>query len=123
MPECVENYSISTANGNVEGTDTLAGAGIWNFLNIYVQQTPVNAPHYSVYNSRFWCRVSSVVHKLFLSKLSVCRPTYTCRCYWYHVLSCPERDRLQNCLDKALAELENLLKTNKHIKLNQTCHK
>ena len=31
-----------------------------------VQQTPVNAPYYSVDNSRFWCRVSSVVHKRFI---------------------------------------------------------
>ena len=45
MHECVGNYSIPTANGNVEGADTLAGAGILNFLNIYIQETPVNAPH------------------------------------------------------------------------------
>jgi len=63
MPECVGNYSIPTENGNVEGADTLAGAGILNFLNIYVQQIPVNAPHYSVDNSWLWCQVSSVVHK------------------------------------------------------------
>jgi len=41
IPECVGNYSIPTANGNVEGADTLTGAGILNFLNIYVQQTPL----------------------------------------------------------------------------------
>ena len=63
MPECVGNYSIPTANGNVEGANTLAGAGILNCLNIYVQQTTVNAPHGSANNSWFWCRVSSVVHK------------------------------------------------------------
>ena len=42
-----------------------------------------------------------------------------------HVLSCPERDQLQNCRDSALAELENRLKANKHKhpKLNQMCHK
>ena len=74
MPECVGNYSIPTANGNVEGADTPAGAGILNFLNIYILQTPVNAPHYSADNFQFWCRVSSVVHKKFLSKLSICRP-------------------------------------------------
>ena len=62
MPVCVGNYSFPTANGNVEGADTVAGAGMLNFLNIYVQHTPVNA-HYYVENSRFWCRVSSVVHK------------------------------------------------------------
>jgi len=53
MPECVGNYSIPTANGNVEGVDTLAGAGILNFLNIYIQQTRINAPHCSVDNCRF----------------------------------------------------------------------
>ena len=67
------NYSIPTANGNVEGADTLGGAGILNFLNIYVQQTPVNA-HYYVDNSWFWCQVCSVVRKRFLSILSICRP-------------------------------------------------
>jgi len=55
MPECAGNYSIPTANGNVKGTDTPAGAGILDFQNFYVQQTPINAPHYSVDNSRFWC--------------------------------------------------------------------
>jgi len=63
MPECVVNYSIPTANGNVKGADTPEGAGILTFLNMYVQQTPVNAAHYSVDNSQFWCRVSSVVQK------------------------------------------------------------
>jgi hypothetical protein len=63
VPKCVGNYSISTANGKVEGVDALAGTGILNVLDVYVQQTPLNAPHYSVYNSRFWCEVSSVVHK------------------------------------------------------------
>jgi hypothetical protein len=55
MPECVSNYSIPTENGDVECADTLAGAGILNSLNIYLQQTPVNAPRYSVDNSQFWC--------------------------------------------------------------------
>jgi len=36
--------------------------------------------------------------------------TYTGRCYWYHVRSRPERYQLPNCLDSALAELENWLK-------------
>jgi len=39
MPECVGNYSFPTTNGNVQGVDMLAGAGILNILNIYVQQT------------------------------------------------------------------------------------
>jgi hypothetical protein len=41
-----------TANGNVDGADLLAGAGILNFVNICIQQTPVNAPHYFIDNSR-----------------------------------------------------------------------
>jgi hypothetical protein len=49
--------------------------------------------------------------------------TYSGHWYWYHVLSLPERDQLQNCLDSALAELENWLEANKHTKLNQMCHK
>ena len=49
--------------------------------------------------------------------------TYTSRCYWYHEQLRPERDQLQNCLDSALAELQNWLKANKHTKLNQMCHK
>jgi hypothetical protein len=32
---------MPTANGTVEGADTQAGAGILNFLNIYIQQTPI----------------------------------------------------------------------------------
>jgi len=53
MRECVGNYSIPTTNGIVEGVDMLEGAGILNFLNIYVQQTPLNSPHYSVDNAWF----------------------------------------------------------------------
>jgi len=49
--------------------------------------------------------------------------TYTGPCYCYRVLSRPERDQLQNCLDNALAELENWLQANKRTKLNQMCHK
>jgi len=63
MRECVGNYSIPTANGTVEGVDALAGAGILNFLNICIQQTHINATHCYVDNCRFWCLVSSVVHK------------------------------------------------------------
>jgi len=35
--------------------DTLAGTGMLHFPNIYVQQTPVNAPHHSVESSWFSC--------------------------------------------------------------------
>jgi len=78
MPEYVGNYSITTANGNVESADMLAGAGMLNFLNVYVQQTTVNVPPYSVGNSWFWCPISLVVHEQFLSKLLICRPNL----YW-----------------------------------------
>jgi len=71
MPEYVGNYSIATVNGNVEGADMLAGARMLSLLNIYVQQTTVNALPYSVGNSWFWCRVSSVVYEKFLSKLNL----------------------------------------------------
>ena len=55
MPECVGNYSIPATNGHVEGADMLAGAGILNFLIIYLKHNPVNVSHYSVDNSWFWC--------------------------------------------------------------------
>jgi len=82
MHEYVGNYSVTTANGNVESADMLAGAGMLNFVNVYVQQTTVNAPPYSVGNSWFWCPISLVVHEQFLSKLSVCRPNL----YWMMLL-------------------------------------
>ncbi len=112
MPECVGNYSIPTQNGNVEGADTLAGAAILNILNIYVQHTPVNTPNFSVDNygdkfPQFYIN-NSCPNCQFLGL------TCTGQCYWYHVLSCPERDQLQNCLDNALAKLENWLKASKH---------
>jgi len=78
MRECVGNYSISTGIGNVECADILAGAGILNFLNIYILHTPINASHCSVDNYQLWCQVSSVVPKQFLSKLSICKPNL----YW-----------------------------------------
>jgi len=78
MRECAGNYSIPTANGNVEGVDKLAGAGIIELPKYFTEQTPVNAPHCSVDNCRFCCQVTSVVHKGFLSKLSICRPNL----YW-----------------------------------------
>jgi hypothetical protein len=72
MRECVGDYSISTANGNVEGVDMLAGAGILIELAKYLHTVaPVNAPHCSVDNYWFWCRVSSVVPKRFLSTVNL----------------------------------------------------
>ena len=74
MPECVGSYFIPTTNGTVEVADTLAGAGILNLINISVQQTLVNAPRRSIDNSRFWFRVSSVLHVRYLPKMAFCRP-------------------------------------------------
>jgi len=59
MPHCVGNYSIPTENGNVEGADMLAGAGIVNFLNIYLQQTPFFFLFYWRYNP-LWVLAFSV---------------------------------------------------------------
>ena len=70
----------------------------------------LNVRHCYVDNSQFWCQVSSVVHKRFVSKLSICRPNL----YWPMLLvSCTIvswKRQLQNCLDNALAALENWLK-------------
>jgi hypothetical protein len=110
--EWVGDYSISTANGNVEGVDMLAGAGILDLPNIYVQQTPVNVPHCSVDNYWFWCRVSSVV-----PKLSICRPNLYCPMLLVHVLLLSEIDLLQSYLDSALTKLENWLKASNKIYL------
>jgi hypothetical protein len=88
MPECVGNCTIPSAHGNLEGADTLAGAGILNFLNIYVQQTPVNASHYSVGNSWFWC---SFVRCTLTIPVQTAGLTYTGQCYLYNILSHPER--------------------------------
>ena len=115
MCECVGDYSISTANGNVEGVDMLAGAGILNLLNIYVQQTPVNAVHCSVDNG-----FGVEFPQLYLNNscpLSICRPDL----YWpmllVHVLLLSENDQLQSYLDSALTELENWLKASNKIYL------
>ncbi len=115
------NYSIPTANGNVEGADMLAGAGI---LNLFMYNRPplmllivllilvgfgVEFPQLYINDSYPNCQFAGLTH--------------TGRYYCYHLLSCPERDQLQNCLYSALAELENGLKASKHTKLNHTCHK
>jgi hypothetical protein len=82
MPEYVGNYSAATANANVKDVDVLADEGMLNFLNIYVQQTTVNAAPYSISKSWFWSRVSSVLREQFLSKLLICRPNL----YWLLLL-------------------------------------
>jgi hypothetical protein len=97
--------------------DELAGTGMLNLLDIYVQQTPptrvmllivlfiilgfgVEFPQLYISDSYPNCQFVGL----------------TCigRCYWYHALLHPERDQLQNCLDRDLAELENWVKANKH---------
>jgi hypothetical protein len=103
---CVGNYSIPIFSGNVEGANMLAGAGIMNFPNVYVQQTRVNS-HYSVDNPRFWLNINHSCPNCQFAGL-----TYTGQCYWSCVLSHPERDQLQNCIDIEVAELEKWLKAN-----------
>jgi len=123
MPERVGNYSIPTANDNVEGVDVLAGAGILIFRNISHNRPPlmlliilmiifgfgVEFPQLYINDSYPNCQFAGL--------------TYTGHCYWYHVQSHPERDQLQNCLFSAPTKLENWLEANEHTKLNQMCHK
>jgi len=77
MPGCVGNYSIPTSNGNVEGVDTLAGAGILNFQNIYVQQTPLMLLIVLLIILGFGVDFSQLYIND-VSKLSICRPNL----YW-----------------------------------------
>ena len=119
----VGNYSIPTGNGNVEDADMLAGAGILNCLNIYVQQTTVNAARVLLIILGFGVEFPQLYINDSYQNSQFAGLTCTGRCYCYHVLLRPERDQLQNCLYSALAKLENWLKASKHIELNHTCHK
>jgi len=121
MPECVGSYFIPSANGSVEGVDMLAGARIWNFLNIYVNRPPI-----MLLVILLIFGLGAEFPQLYIN---YCYPncqfvalTYTGQCYLYHVLSCPEIDQLQNCLDNVFALLENWCKANKHANLNRMCH-
>ena len=80
----------------------------WNFQNIYVQQTPINFPPYSVNNSRFWCWVSWVAHKQFLS-CQFSGLTYSGGCYSYRTVTYWKRP-ISDCLDSALASQRTGLK-------------
>ena len=113
MSECVGNYSIPTANGDVEDADTLAGTVILTYSRpplmllivlLIILGFVVKFPQLYTYDSYSNCQFAGL--------------TYTGECYWYHVLSHTERDKLQNCLDSSLAELESWLKASKHTKLN-----
>jgi len=112
MPGCVGNYSIPTSNGNVEGVDTLAGAGILNFQNIYVQQTPLMLLIVLLIILGFGVDFSQLYINDLCPNCQFAGLTYIGRCYWYHVLSRPGGDQLQNYLDSALVELQNWLKAN-----------
>ena len=96
----------------------LAGAGIWNFLNIYVNRPLIML----LIILLIILGLGAEFPQLYIS---YCYPncqftalTYTGRC-----VSRPEIDQLQNCLDNVFALLENWLRANKHAKLNQMCHK
>jgi len=107
MCRCVGNYSIPTTNGNVQICRTdppliliilliILSFGV-EFLQLYINDSCPN------------CQFAGL--------------TYTGQCYLYHVQSRPERAQLQNCLDNALAKLENRLKAIKRTRLNNMCHK
>ena len=120
MSECVGNYSIPTANGNMEG---VAGAGILIFLNISHNGPPLMLLIILFIIFGFGDKFPQLYLNDSYPNCQFAGLTYTGQCYWYHVLLHPERNQLQNCLDIALAKLENWLKANKHTKLNQMCHK
>ena len=94
MPECVGNYSISTANVNVEVADTLAGAGIWNFLNIYVQQTPLTLLIILLIILGFGAEFPQLYINIYYPDCQFAALTYTGRCCLNHLLSHPEIDQL-----------------------------
>ena len=98
---------IPTANGSVEAVNTLAGAGILNFLNIYIHRPLLMLLIILLIILGFGVEFPQLYINDFYPNCQFADLTYTGRCYWYHVLSRPERDQLQNCLDNALAKLEN----------------
>ena len=121
-PECVGNYSIPSANGNVESADSLAGAGILSFLNIYVRLLLMLLIILLIILGFGVAFLQLYINDSY-PNCQFAGLTYTGQCYCYNVLLFPERDQLQNCLDIAPAKLENWLKANKHTKLNHMCYK
>ena len=123
MPECVGNYSIPTANGNVEGADTMADAGVLNTLNITYNRPLLMLLIILLIILGFGVEFPQLYINDPHPNRQFAGLTHTGRCYWYHVLLRPERGQLQNCLDSVLAESENWLQANKHTKVNHMCHK
>jgi hypothetical protein len=120
MRECVGNYSIPTANGNVECVDKLAGAGILNFLNIS-HNRPLLVP-----------LIVLLIIVVFVVKLLSCTKripiqtqfaglTYIDRCYWYCTVASWKRptSKFPSQCTYRVGELAE----SKHTKLNQMCHK
>jgi hypothetical protein len=117
MPEYAGNCSIATANGNAESADMLVGAGMLNFLIVYVQQALLMLLLILLVILAFGVQFPCLYMNNSYPNCQFAGLTCTGGCYWYPVLSHPERDQLQNCLENALAEF----KANKHTKLNQAC--
>ena len=82
MRECVGNYSIPTANGNVEGVDKLAGAGILNFLNIS-HNRPLLMPLIVLLIIVSFVKLPQLYIKDSYPNSQFAGLTYTGRCYWY----------------------------------------
>ena len=87
MPEWVGSYSIPTANGNMEGADTLVGARILNFKNIYVQKTLINALIVPLIILSFGVKFPQLYDSY--PNCQFAGLTYTGQCYWYHVVLRP----------------------------------
>jgi len=91
MSVCVGNYCIPTTDGIVEGADMLEGAGILNFLNIYVNRPPLILPIILLMVLDFVVEFPQLYINDSCSNCQFADLTYTGRCYCYHVLSHPER--------------------------------
>jgi hypothetical protein len=88
MPEWVGSYSIPTANGNMEGADTLVVARILNFKNIYIQKTLVNALIVPLIILGFGVKFPQLYINDSYPNCQFAGLTYTGQCYCNHVLLC-----------------------------------
>jgi hypothetical protein len=84
MPECVGNYSIPTENGNV---DTLAGAGILNFLNILHNRPPLMPLIVLLIIFGFVVKLPQLYIKDSYPNSQFAGLTYTGQYYWYCIIA------------------------------------
>ena len=83
MRECVGNYSGCTANGNVEGVDKLASAGILNFLNISHNRPLLMPLIVLLIIVSFVVKLPQLYIKDSYPHSQYAGLTYIGRCYWY----------------------------------------